>query len=121
MRAMTTAPPVPRHCIRCGQPIDAASAFCPHCGATQSAAAPGATAAPPIPGQVPYARHNRLAAALFAIFLGGLGIHKFYLGRILQGVIYILFCWTFLPSVIGLIEGIVYLTMSDEAFAAKYG
>jgi TM2 domain-containing membrane protein YozV len=52
---------------------------------------------------------------------GGLGIHKFYLGRIGQGIIYLLFCWTFIPMLIGLIEGIVYLTMTDDKFNAKYG
>ena len=35
------------------------------------------------------------------------------------GVAYLLFCWTFIPSVIGLIEGISYLIMTDEAFDGK--
>jgi TM2 domain-containing membrane protein YozV len=64
---------------------------------------------------------SRVAAAIFAIFLGGVGIHKFYLGRIWQGVLYLLFCWTFVPAIVGFIEGIVYLTMSDASFEAKYG
>ena len=64
---------------------------------------------------------NRVAAALFAIFLGGLGVHKFYLGKVGQGILYLVFCWTFIPAVIGFIEGLVYLTMSDQAFEAKYG
>jgi TM2 domain-containing membrane protein YozV len=64
---------------------------------------------------------SKLAAALFAILLGGIGVHKFYLGRIGWGVLYIVFFWTFIPAILGLIEGIIYLTMSDEAFAAKYG
>jgi TM2 domain-containing membrane protein YozV len=33
----------------------------------------------------------------------------------------LLFCWTFIPMLIGLIEGIVYLTMTDDKFNAKYG
>jgi hypothetical protein len=37
-----------------------------------------------------------------------------------MGVLYLLFCWTFIPAVVGFIEGILYLTMSDEAFWAKY-
>ena len=64
---------------------------------------------------------NRVLAAVFAILLGGLGIHKFYLGRIGQGIIYLVFCWTFIPALIGFVEGIIYLTMTDEAFNAKYG
>jgi TM2 domain-containing membrane protein YozV len=53
--------------------------------------------------------------------LGGLGIHKFYLGRIGQGILYLIFFWTFIPAVVGFIEGIIYLTMSDQEFEAKYG
>ena len=65
--------------------------------------------------------HNRIAAALLALFLGGLGLHKFYLGRAGQGVVYLLLCWTFIPALLGLIEGIAYLCSSDEGFARKYG
>lgn len=64
---------------------------------------------------------SRIAAGLFAILLGGIGIHKFYLGRVGQGILFIIFCWTFIPALIGLIEGIIYSTMSDEAFEMKYG
>ncbi|MCL5069942.1 MAG: TM2 domain-containing protein [Actinobacteria bacterium] len=63
---------------------------------------------------------NRIAAALLAIFLGTFGIHKFYLGKPLQGFFYLLFCWTFIPGLIGFIEGIIYLLMSDKSFEAKY-
>ena len=72
-------------------------------------------------GPVAGGSRTRVAAALFAFFLGGLGIHKFYLGRTGEGIIYLIFCWTFIPAIVALIEGIIYLTMSDEEFAAKYG
>lgn len=58
---------------------------------------------------------NKVAYCLFAIFLGGLGIHKFYSGKVGMGVVYILFCWTFIPAVIGLIEGIIGLTKTADA------
>jgi TM2 domain-containing membrane protein YozV len=64
---------------------------------------------------------NRMAAALFALLLGGLGAHKFYLGSIFLGVVYLVFFWTAVPALIGLIEGVYYLTMSDNEFARKYG
>lgn len=64
---------------------------------------------------------NKLAAALLAFFLGGLGIHKFYLGQTGMGILYLVFCWTGIPAMIALVEGILYLVSSDEAFAAKYG
>jgi len=64
---------------------------------------------------------SKLAAFLFAFFLGGLGIHKFYLGRIGWGIVYLVFFWTFIPAIVSLVESIIYITMTDEAFAAKYG
>ncbi|WP_062104916.1 TM2 domain-containing protein [Bacillus niameyensis] len=63
---------------------------------------------------------NKLVAGLLGIFLGGFGIHKFYLGKIGLGIVYILFCWTGIPSIIGFIEGIVYIATSDENFDKKY-
>lgn len=64
---------------------------------------------------------SKVAAGLFALFLGGLGVHKFYLGQVGMGILYLLFCWTFIPSVIGFVEGIIYLCQSDEEFACKHG
>lgn len=72
-------------------------------------------------GGAPIGDKNRIAAVLFALFLGGLGVHKFYLGQVGQGVLYLIFCWTFIPAIVAFIEGIVYLTMTDEKFAQKYG
>jgi TM2 domain-containing membrane protein YozV len=88
--------------------IDARAEICPYCG-VRNLPAPLATG------------KSRLSAALLAIFLGGLGVHKFYLGRTGQGIVYLLFFWTFIPAVVGFIEGIYYLTLSDADFAAKYG
>ncbi|EMJ4649355.1 TM2 domain-containing protein [Serratia marcescens] len=65
-------------------------------------------------------RKDKLAAALLAIFLGGLGIHKFYLGMKWWGLFYLLFCWTGIPAVVGFIEGIIYLFQSEEKFNQKY-
>lgn len=62
---------------------------------------------------------SKVAAGLFGILLGGLGIHKFYMGKVGIGLIYILFCWTGIPAIIGLVEGILYLTESDEKFASR--
>ena len=63
---------------------------------------------------------SKLAAALLALFLGGLGLHRFYLGRPLSGVVYLVFCWTFVPALIGLVEGLWLLTISERRFAAIY-
>lgn len=64
---------------------------------------------------------NRGIAAILAFFLGAFGIHKFYLGKPLQGIIYLLLCWTIIPGILGVIEAILYLLTTDEAFHEKYG
>lgn len=63
---------------------------------------------------------NKIVAAVLAIFLGGLGIHKFYLGKKLLGVLYLLFCWTYVPGILGIVDGILILTSTDENFMKKY-
>lgn len=63
---------------------------------------------------------NKVVAGILAILLGDLGIHKFYLGKIGWGIVYLLFCWTGIPAIVGLIEGIIYLCTDDETFQVKY-
>ena len=53
------------------------------------------------------AKKDPTAAVLLALFLGGLGIHKFYLGQTGLGVLYLIFCWTGIPSIIAFIEAFV--------------
>jgi TM2 domain-containing membrane protein YozV len=70
-------------------------------------------------GAVPH--KSKVAAGVLAILVGVFGVHKFYLGKPIQGLLYLLFCWTGIPAIAGFIEGILYLVSSDEAFAEKYG
>ena len=63
---------------------------------------------------------NRTTAVLLALFLGWAGSHKFYLGKPIQGIFYILFCWTLIPSVVSLVEFIIYCFMSDSEFDQVY-
>lgn len=69
---------------------------------------------------VPIYSKSKTAAGLLAVFFGGIGVHKFYLGKTGLGILYLLFSWTFVPAVVGLIEGIIYLSSSDEGFYYKY-
>lgn len=94
------------YCRGCGKEIHETAKACPHCGAQNGTAASG--------------QKSRIAAALLAFFLGGFGVHKFYLGKIGQGFLYLIFCWTFIPAIIAFIEFIIYLCESDESFAKKY-
>lgn len=63
---------------------------------------------------------NRLLAALLAFFVGWFGVHKFYLGKIFQGIIFFIFSFTFIPAIIAFVEAIQLLIMSDDDFDFKY-
>lgn len=63
---------------------------------------------------------SKTTAAFLALFFGHIGVHRFYLGQTLYGVLYLLFCWTFIPSTIALIDFIIFLAMSKEKFNLKY-
>ncbi|MCQ2490616.1 MAG: TM2 domain-containing protein [Ruminococcus sp.] len=72
---------------------------------------------------------QKMVAGLLAIFLGWLGIHKFYLGYKKEAIIMLavglagsLLCGlgAAVMGVIGIIEGIIYLTKSDEEFQEIY-
>ena len=63
---------------------------------------------------------NKYIAALLAIFLGLFGVHKFYLGQKNAGIIYLIFFWTGIPEIIGIVEGVIYLFTSEESFNKKY-
>jgi TM2 domain-containing membrane protein YozV len=62
-----------------------------------------------------------MMAALLSLFLGGFGIQRFYLGKVFDGVVCLLFCWTFVPAFLGVYDGLRFLVMSDQQFQAEYG
>ena len=106
-----TVPLMPNHvyCRGCGTSIHESAHACPECGAVQRSQGGDFSSG-----------SERITAALLAFFLGWLGVHKFYLGKGFQGILYLLYCWTFIPAIISFIEGIVYLTRSDIEFKRKY-
>lgn len=63
---------------------------------------------------------DKSIAAILALFLGGFGIHRFYLNQPVIGILYLIFCWTFIPAFIGLIDFICFLAMSKNSFDLKY-
>jgi TM2 domain-containing membrane protein YozV len=74
----------------------------------------------------PAGADKKIAAGICGILLGALGIHKFILGYTMPGVIMLLVTVLtlgfggFIMGIIGLIEGIIYLTKSDEEFVRIY-
>jgi TM2 domain-containing membrane protein YozV len=88
---------------------------------------PAGMAPPPLPPFGPaLGGTDRLAAGLLAILLGSLGVHKFMLGMTTQGMIMLLVslltCGLGAPvmHVIGIIEGVIYLTKTDAQFYQQY-
>jgi TM2 domain-containing membrane protein YozV len=107
MTETRTATPHEKFCADCGQIINLKAELCPHCGVRQMSVAPSTN-------------KSRTTAAIYALFLGGVGGHKFYLGRPGAGFLYMCFVWTFIPSCLAFFDFILLLAMSDNEFASKY-
>ena len=63
---------------------------------------------------------SRSTAILLAIFLGGIGIHKFYLNKPGVGLMYLMFCWTFIPGIIAVFDILSLLLTDDYHFNRLY-
>lgn len=109
-------------CKFCGAEIDDDCVVCPACGkqvgviktsASESTGNNGGGMGTVVNGK------NKMVAGILGILLGGLGIHDFYLGYTVAGILSILFCWTGIPGIIGLVQGIIILTETDDAFAQR--
>ena len=94
------------YCRGCGKEIHESAETCPSCGAPQKVVAAGGN-------------KSKVVAALLALFLGALGIHRFYLGQ-WWGLFYLLLCWTGIPSLISFIEAIVFLLSNQQNWDNKF-
>ncbi|MDZ8262431.1 NINE protein [Nostoc sp. ChiQUE01b] len=63
---------------------------------------------------------TKSTAIILCFFGGWLGIHKFYLGQNVAGILYLLFFWTCIPSLIAFVEFFVLVLMPDSEFNTKY-
>ena len=89
-------------CDACGETINVRAEICPKCGVRQRRAV------------------SKVALILLTFFLGGVGGHKFYLGKYWQGALYLLFFWTWIPALVALVELIIYAVTSEERLNEKY-
>jgi len=102
-------------CNECHYRISDQAANCPRCGA------PTAYPLRDVVAKPSGVHKSRALAILLAIFLGGIGAHKFYLERPGEGLFYLLFCWTFIPQLVALIDCVAYAAMSESKFQKVYG
>lgn len=63
---------------------------------------------------------DKKIAAVFAFFLGALGIHRFYLGQVGYGIFYAILALTGISVILGIIDALVFLGMSDDEFDSRY-
>ena len=70
----------------------------------------------------PFQENKKIASDILAILIGSLGIHKFYLGYTTEGIIQLVLSIVTcgLAGIVPFIEGIIYLTKSDEEFYQTY-
>lgn len=99
-------------CVKCGVSKGMGVQFCPNCGKPTAPNAAvcltcGCALTPPIS---PEQQKSKLAAGLFGIFLGGLGVHNFYLGYTGKAIAQICLSFCFgIGAIWGFIEGILIL------------
>lgn len=95
-------------CVKCGCAKGTGNSYCPNCG---QPTVPGAAACTSCGvGLAPAGEQkSKLAAGLLGIFLGGLGIHNFYLGYTGKAIAQLLLSCTGISGIWGLVEGILIL------------
>jgi len=123
-----------RYCTKCGSVNDETAQYCIAC---QSPLSPVSGGYQPMQSVNPIGSgamtdwkalggDKKVVAGILGLVLGGLGIHKFILGYTTEGIIMlcisVVSCGmlAFIPSVIGIVEGIMYLTKTDEEFVRTY-
>lgn len=118
-----------RYCTKCGSQNDDLAQYCSSCQAPLGSGSTGAGYQPlqsVNQGQMQdwkaMGADKKLVAGLCGILLGGFGVHKFILGYTTEGIIQIVITMVTcgIGSIVGLIEGIIYLTKSDEDFVRTY-
>ena len=120
-----------RYCTKCGAINDDTAQYCSNCQAPLTSMSSGYQPMQAVnPGAVTdwktMGGDKKILAGILAIVVGSLGVHKFILGYTTEGLIMLLVtvltCGIagIVMSVVGIVEGIMYLTKSDEEFVRTY-
>ena len=120
-----------RYCTKCGAINDDTAQYCSSCQAVLTQVSTGYQ---PLQSVDPHAltdwksmgADKKIVAGIIAILFGAFGVHKFILGYTTEGIIMLLVsvltCGIagVVMTIIGIVEGIIYLTKSDEEFVRTY-
>ena len=120
-----------KYCTKCGAVNDDLAQYCTNCQAPLTSVSTGYQPMQSVnPGAMTdwkaMGGDKKIVAGILAILVGSLGIHKFILGYTTEGVIMLLVSvlscgmLAIVMTVIGIIEGVMYLTKSDEEFVRTY-
>lgn len=114
-------------CKSCGAQIEDSAKQCPYCNAAITRVMSGTIpSGNTTPTQMPVSPPSKISAGVWALLLGSLGVHKFILGYKTEGHIMLWFtiltggAGAMIMAPIALIEGIIYLTKSDQEFINTY-
>jgi TM2 domain-containing membrane protein YozV len=105
-------------CPECEKQISNRAKACPYCGVPICDEDQAICSNQQV-SVVVKSQRSRGIAILLAIFLGSIGAHRFYIGHYGVALLYLLFSWTLIPAVIGLIEGVILIIMSETSFQEK--
>ena len=94
--------PDEKYCQHCGQLNKRDAKTCSRCG-----------------GRVGK-KLSKAVLLLITFFTGGIGGHKFYVGKPIQGILYLVFFWTFIPGFIAFIEFFIYAVTNENDLQDKY-
>ena len=118
-----------RYCTKCGATNDETAQFCASCqspltqvGGYQPMQSVNMGGGQGMQDWKAMGADKKLAAGICGILLGGFGVHKFILGYTTEGIIQLVvsFFTCGLGSILGIVEGIIYLTKTDEEFVRTY-
>lgn len=115
-----------RYCTKCGAVNDDLAQFCTNCQAALTPVVSGGYQ--PMQSVNPGAMTDwkamgadkKIPAGICAILVGSFGVHKFILGYTTEGIIQLVLGFCGIGGILGIIEGIIYLTKSDEEFVRTY-
>ncbi|SHI18706.1 TM2 domain-containing protein [Ferrimonas marina] len=100
-------------CDQCRSALQPTLMVCPQCGAGQGLDA--------LAGVEPkLSLRSQRRASRLGIYLGTFGVHQFYLGNRARGALYLALCWSLVPTLLGVWEGLRVSRMSPEEFYRRW-